>query len=520
MRKHALILMVLGFLFMSGTVLAQSELSRRQIEDIAQTVVQIVTLDNRGDPISAGSGTIIDATGMILTNRHVIDGGSDFAILTITDMREQPELTFYASLVGVSSDIDLAVLQIDRDENGDDINPARLDLPYMDATNMDVAHGDRIYIFGFPDIGDGYLVVTQGSITTIEADKIGRDRVAVWYQTDAEISPGNSGGLAVNTAGEFIGIPTAVRTDEATLGRLGGITPYEAIQVVLKNEGLDTPRRQNSSSDPENQRRSDADLVGGVSVDCGDASFENGIAFTVIQMRAGFTYTATAIGIDGFDPVLAVYDPKTGRGQCIDDVEDAAVYEAHLPTTGDIRADETTAQINFSQNSGRSLADVTIVVGGWNNAEGEFILILEGMAVTQYDGVGDPFSVILTPGMVGHGTPLTVYMIGINRGLDPFMFIPDQDWNILETSDGDLFACDNAGSRSCWGDSEPLSGYYVSRTSGRIVESDDADAMMSLPIDGFTDVTMDDPFYIYFAMTSANQRTTGDYTIIFHAGTR
>ncbi len=519
MRKYALILMVLVF-FMSSTVLAQGDLSRRQIEDIAQTVVQIVTLDDRGDPIAAGSGTIINATGTILTNRHVIEGGSDFAILTITDMREQPELTFYASLVGYSNDIDLAVLQIDRDEDGDDINPNRLDLPYMDASNTDVAHGDGVYIFGFPDIGDGYLVVTQGSITTIEADRIGRDRVAVWYQTDAEISPGNSGGLAVNTDGEFIGIPTAVRTDEATLGRLGGITPYEAILVVLENNDLDTPRRQSSSSDPENQRRPDDELVGGVSVDCGDASFENGVAFTVIQMRAGFTYTATAIGIDGFDPVLAVYDPETGRGECIDDVEDAAVYEADLPTTGAVRADESAAQINFSQNSGQGLADVTIVVGGWDNSEGEFILILEGMAVTQYDGVGDPFSVILTPGMVGYGTPLTVYMMGINRGLDPFMFIPDRDWNILETSDGDLFACDDAGSRSCWGDSEDLTGYFVSRTNGRFVESDEADAMMSVPVEGFTDVTMDDPFFLNFAMTSADYRTTGDYTIVFHAGTR
>ncbi|MBL8156656.1 MAG: ABC transporter permease, partial [Anaerolineae bacterium] len=161
---------------------------------------------------------------------------------------------------------------------------------------------------------------------------------------------------------------------------------------------------------------------------------------------------------------------------------------------------------------------VTILFGYFGLAIA--VLILEGMAVTQYDGAGDPFSVILTPGMVGFGTPLTVYMMGINRGLDPFMFIPDQDWNILETSDGDLFACDDAGSRSCWGDSDDLAGYFVSRTNGRFVESDEADAMMSVPIDGFTDVTMDDPFVLYFAMTSSDQRTTGDYTIVFHTGTR
>jgi hypothetical protein len=55
----------------------------------------------------------------------------------------------------------------------------------------------------------------------------------VWYQTDAEISPGNSGGLAVNQAGQALGIPTAVLSEEETGGRLGGILPFVAINAAI-----------------------------------------------------------------------------------------------------------------------------------------------------------------------------------------------------------------------------------------------------------------------------------------------
>ena len=70
----------------------------------------------------------------------------------------------------------------------------------------------------------------------------------------------------------------------------------------------------------------------GVSVTCTDGrSFDNGIEVTVVQMRSGFTYTATAIGLNGFDPVLAVLD-SSGNGLCTDDNRDVAGYTVSLPT--------------------------------------------------------------------------------------------------------------------------------------------------------------------------------------------
>ena len=155
-----------------------------------------------------------------------------------------------------------------------------------------------------------------------------------------------------------------------------------------------------------------AQAPSGMTVTCDDGtSFDNGVEIVVSQMRSGFNYTATAIGINGFDPVLAVLDTSTGNGLCSDDDTSARRYDVNLPTTGNVPASNLSAQIVFSQNITNTFADVSLVVGGYGNQSGEFVLILEGMAVTSGDGDGDMFKVNVTPGMVASGVPLSVYMI-------------------------------------------------------------------------------------------------------------
>jgi len=511
MMKKVIFLFLTLFL-LSGSVFAQAGLSRSQIDQIAASVVQIVALAN-GEAISTGSGTIVNATGMIFTNRHVVEGADDFAILMIDDMREVPVHRFYAGLVGVSNDIDFAVLQINRDNRDQDVNPDNLQLPFVPLGKSDMGHGDRVYIFGFPGIGDGYLVLTQGTITTIENGTIGGQRLPVWYQTDAEISPGNSGGLVVNEVGEFIGIPTAVQSEERTLGRLGGILPMTAIAALMRQENsLVQPSQQPPQPEPVG--------FGGIHVDCGaNISFDNGVEIIVRQMRSGFEYTATAIGLNGFDPVLAVLDSDTGRGLCADDEPAAARYTASLPSTGAAAASNLTAQVRFSQTSGQGMADVSLVVGGFENAAGEFLLILEGMAATAADGKGDPFSVRLTPGMVASGVPLTVYMISKTTALDPFMYLADENYNIFTFNDGTQLYCDDAGTDQCWGESRDLSNSFVPQINGRSLPGGQYDAMLRIPISDFQ-IRPDEFFALTFLMTSYQQTTFGDYLIAFHVGTQ
>jgi S1-C subfamily serine protease len=227
------LLLILG---VGGIASAQDNtgLTAQDIARIGQSVVYIETFQ-RGQPYSFGSGTIVDPSGIIYTNTHVIADADDYRISITREVGELPEVIGYASVVQNFSPagIDFAILQIDRDPNRRPVDPLALNLPALESAARETALGERIWVFGYPGVGDGYLVVTQGSITSVENANITGQRVPAWYRTDAEISPGNSGGLVVNGRGEFLGIPTMVRSEERTLGRLGGVLPFIAVETVL-----------------------------------------------------------------------------------------------------------------------------------------------------------------------------------------------------------------------------------------------------------------------------------------------
>ena len=263
----------------------------------------------------------------------------------------------------------------------------------------------------------------------------------------------------------------------------------------------------------------DAQAGGAVSVTCENgAEFDNGVEFVVNQMRPGFTYTATAIGLDGFDPVLAVLD-ESGNGLCTDDSTEASNYVAQLPSSGRTVPSGLSSQVQFSQNLGR-MADVSLVVGGFGNTDGEFILILEGMAATSADGSGDPFSVRLTPGLVNSGLPLSVYMVAVTDALDPLMYLADENYEVVQDTDGVHIYCDDGGSAECWGEGSSLIGSSLSRTRNRSVPGGNLDSMLQIPLESYSDLDFDaNPWYLTFIMTSFEYRTTGDYVVAFHART-
>lgn len=264
-----------------------------------------------------------------------------------------------------------------------------------------------------------------------------------------------------------------------------------------------------------------AQIPSGYSVTCDDgSSFDNGVEIIVNQMRSGFTYTATAVGINGFDPVLAVLDTNTGNGLCSDDASGASRYAANLPTTGRVPASNLSAQVTFSQNSNSTFADISLVVGGYGNQTGEFVLILEGMAVTSGDGAGDVFSVNLTPGMVESGYPLTLYMLTRGDGqVDPYIYQVDGDINPITDTNGNFIECDDAGNSSlCWGNSVDLSDSSVTINTGTL-PGWQYDAMLNVGIDHLTLSSDRDQNWMNFAMsTSPSVTTEGQYLLVFDIG--
>jgi hypothetical protein len=337
----------------------------------------------------------------------------------------------------------------------------------------------------------------------VQAVRIDLDQTRTnnWNEIDAvELvgfpDPGYAGPLLDLPAGDF-------NTTERTL--MPDTGPNEA------DRDTSTPATSTPGEEPPQAFAPGTPM--GLSVTCDNGrSFDNGIPITVIQMRSNSNYTATAVGINGFDPVLAVLD-ESGRGLCDDDNFEASYYQASLPTTGLVEPSGLTSQIVFNTFNQPSFSDIRLVVGGFGNATGQFLLFLEGMTLSSTDNEGDPFSVEITPGMVASGVSPTVYMISVVGAFDPLVALIDSNYEYIADEFGNPFACDDAGNSSlCYGTSFSLNGSYVSRTQNRQLPGGSLDAMLTVPLE----LGMEGGF-LNFLMRSA-QNTFGDYVVVFHMG--
>lgn len=262
-----------------------------------------------------------------------------------------------------------------------------------------------------------------------------------------------------------------------------------------------------------------AQTLGEFSVECGDGTtFSNGIEFQVVQMRAGYNYTATVVGLNGFDPVLAVLNPDM-TGLCSDDEAAANEYAAHLPTMGQVAASPRSAQLTFNHNDDSGFLDISLVVGGYGDARGEFILILEGMAATADDNAGDIYAVRLTESMVQSGLPLTMY--ALTRGqsqVDPGLANLAPGSTTAEAyvdSQGRVLACDDAGTASCYGDTVSLEGYSVTLDSG-VLPGWQYDSYLTLPIQNLALADDADMNWVNL-LAGGVGGSEGEYLVVFHA---
>jgi len=144
---------------------------------------------------SLGSGVILDKTGYILTNNHVIEQASKIQVQLNGDTTK-----YTAKVIGTDEDTDLAVIKID----------AGKELPFAKLGNSDgVQVGDWVLAIGSP-FGLN-ATVTAGIISAKDRGGMGR-QFQRFLQTDAAINPGNSGGPLVDMAGQVVGINTAILT--------------------------------------------------------------------------------------------------------------------------------------------------------------------------------------------------------------------------------------------------------------------------------------------------------------------
>ena len=145
--------------------------------------------------IAQGSGVVISVEGLVVTNNHVVKDGEIF-MASFEDGREVE-----AAVIGIDSESDLAVLQLDQGE---------YEFATLSAGKPQV--GEFVLAMGNP-FGMGHTV-TSGIVSALGRKDIGLDLVFEdFIQTNAEINPGNSGGPLIDLFGQVVGINTAISGD-------------------------------------------------------------------------------------------------------------------------------------------------------------------------------------------------------------------------------------------------------------------------------------------------------------------
>ena len=187
-----------------------------------------------GGQAASGSGFVIDAEGHVVTNEHVVDGGTEFRVRFGED--GEP---IEAELLGADPSVDLALLKIDPADAGGDLQPLEL------GASEDLRPGDAAIAIGSP-------FGLEGSVTTGIVSALGRTiqapngfSISGAIQTDAAINPGNSGGPLLDEEGRVIGVNSQIRTGggDANTG-VGFAVPVDEIKrAVPALERGETPER-------------------------------------------------------------------------------------------------------------------------------------------------------------------------------------------------------------------------------------------------------------------------------------
>src|SRR5438270_1497614 len=166
---------------------------------------------------SLGSGVMVDPSGLVVTNNHVIEG-ADQVKVSLSDKRE-----FEAEIVLKDSRTDLAVLRL---------KDSKEKFPTLDFANSDeLLVGDVVLAIGNP-FGVGQTV-THGIISALARTQVGITDYQFFIQTDAAINPGNSGGALVDMTGRLAGVNTAIFSRSGGSQGIGFAIPANMVRVVV-----------------------------------------------------------------------------------------------------------------------------------------------------------------------------------------------------------------------------------------------------------------------------------------------
>jgi len=189
-----------------------------------QSVVQIIALVESGNQLVeawSGSGTIISEDGLILTNEHVVMDVRvvpvDLLVAVTIEQDQPPVPMFYADVLQADYFLDLAVIKLRSDLDGNPVNLAALGIkPVPLGSSQELQLGDPMVIIGYPGIGGQTITLTRGEVSGFTAEEPYGNRAFI--KTSATIAGGNSGGLAATLQGELVGVPTQLGSGDLEAG--------------------------------------------------------------------------------------------------------------------------------------------------------------------------------------------------------------------------------------------------------------------------------------------------------------
>jgi S1-C subfamily serine protease len=200
------------------------------LDQVEESVVTIETnvIAQGGVFSGAGTGIVLSADGLIMTNAHVISQ-SDGIIVRMFDGAEHD-----ATLVGSEPASDIAIIRVD---GVDDLSPAQLgESEALLVGEPVIAIGNALNLGGEPSVTTGIVSAVNRSIDSPEG------RLSDLIQTDAAINPGNSGGPLVDSSGAVVGMNTAIIQDSQNIGFAIAIDAAKPILERIQNgEGEITP---------------------------------------------------------------------------------------------------------------------------------------------------------------------------------------------------------------------------------------------------------------------------------------
>lgn len=171
-------------------------------------------------PQGQGSGFVYDTEGHIITNYHVVQGGSSFVVTFHNDPKQ-----YKAKIVGVAPDKDIAVLKLED-------KPSKLS-PITFGSSKDLVVGQYSFAIGSP-FGLDYTLTT-GVISALgrKIDGIGGVKIHDMIQTDAAINMGNSGGPLLDSNARLIGMNTVIFSTSGSSAGLGFAVPADTIKQIV-----------------------------------------------------------------------------------------------------------------------------------------------------------------------------------------------------------------------------------------------------------------------------------------------